>query len=140
MTNPSHSAAHKNKPTDYRRAKELRQNSTNGEQILWAQLRLATKNTDLRFRRQHPLHPYIADFACLKLRLIIEVDGISHNIRLEEDKSRDEHLAKMGYEVLRFTNEEIVKNCDAVLSAILNRAEEILNGNHLPRTLRERHD
>ena len=132
MTNPSQFASHKNKPTDYRRAKALRHDPANGEQVLWAQLRLATKNTDLRFRRQHPIHPYIADFACLKLRLVIEVDGVSHDMRLEEDKKRDEHLAKIGYEVLRFTNEDVVKNCDAVVSAILNRAEEVLGGDHRP--------
>ncbi|MFA4994325.1 MAG: DUF559 domain-containing protein [Bdellovibrionales bacterium] len=130
MPSVSHFASHKPKPTDYRRAKNLRRDSTDGEQVLWHELRLATKTTGISFRRQHPIHPYIADFVCLNARLIIEVDGTSHDTRLDKDKTRDEALQKMGYEVLRFTNEEVLKNREGVVSAILNRAEEILKSKH----------
>ena len=132
MTDVPNYASHKNKPTDYRLARNLRQNPTNGEQVLWHQLRVATKNTGFKFRCQHPIQPYIADFICLKLRLIIEVDGISHDLRLDKDKKRDAHLKHMGYEVLRFTNEEVLKNWEGVVTVILNRAEEILDGNRRP--------
>ena len=130
MSDASNFAAHKPKPTDYRRAKKLRQDPTNGEQILWHQLRKASITTGIQFRRQHPIHPYIADFVCLKAHLIVEVDGVSHNVRIEKDKKRDENLRKMGYEVLRFTNEEVLKNRKGVVEVILNRAEEILKSNH----------
>ncbi|MFA5040766.1 MAG: DUF559 domain-containing protein [Bdellovibrionales bacterium] len=125
-------ARHKNKPADYRRAKDLRQNSTDGEEVLWGILRSMAKETGFKFRRQYPIHPYIADFVCLKLRLIIEIDGISHDTRLEKDKRRDAQLNKMGYEVLRFINREVIENQEGVASAILNRSNEILNGNHQP--------
>ena len=127
MTNAPHLAAHKNKPTDYRRAKRLRHDPTNGEQVLWYQLRLSAQISNFRFRRQHPLHPYIVDFVCLKLRLVVEVDGCSHDTRLDKDKRRDENLMKMGYEVLRFSNEEVMRNHDGVVLTILNRANEILD-------------
>jgi very-short-patch-repair endonuclease len=132
MPNASNPATHKNKPTDYKRAKSLRHDSTDGEQVLWTQLREAEKTTGISFRRQHPIHPYIADFVCLKARLIVEVDGTSHDTRLDKDKSRDEALQIMGYEILRFTNEEVLKNCEGVVAAILNRAEEILKATTNP--------
>ncbi|MFA5040431.1 MAG: DUF559 domain-containing protein [Bdellovibrionales bacterium] len=124
MKNPSNLASHKNKSTDYHRAKILRRDSTDGEQIIWFQLRAATKNRGFHFRRQHPIHPYIADFVCLKLHLIVEIDGNSHDARLDKDKRRDEYLKKMGYEVLRFTNDEGLKNPEGVVMAILNRVSE----------------
>ncbi len=129
MIDPSNFATHKNKPADYRRAKQMRREPTNGEDILWYELRVATKGLPIKFRRQYPLHPYIADFVCLKLRLVVEVDGVSHDLRLEKDKERDKHLLGMGYTVMRFVNSDVVQNRGNVVSAILNRANEILAGN-----------
>jgi very-short-patch-repair endonuclease len=112
-------ANHKNERTDYNRAKELRRRAPLVEQILRAELRLATKGADIRFRRQHPLHPYVVDFVCLKLRLIIEIDGMSHDNRLHLDRRRDDYLKSLGYEVMRFRNEDVLENRDGVISAIL---------------------
>ena len=118
-------AVHKSSPADHRRAKELRRNPTVAEEILWRELRLATHDKKLKFRRQHPIHPFVADFVCLKFHLIIEVDGISHETKLDKDKLRDERLNELGYEVMRFTHDDVVTNCDGVVWSILNRAREL---------------
>ena len=124
MQNFVNLAQHKSSSFDHRRARELRKDPTFSEQILWAELRNATRGKGFRFRRQHPIHPYIADFICLKLHLIIEVDGVSHDTKVDKDKNRDEYLKKLGYEVMRFTDEDVVKNRDGVITMIMNRAEE----------------
>ncbi|MDD3371181.1 MAG: DUF559 domain-containing protein [Alphaproteobacteria bacterium] len=113
-------SSHKNTPTDYRRAKRLRRTATDGEQILWQALREATRSTGIRFRRQHPIHPYIVDFVCLQLRLIVEVDGVSHERREEKDLKRAAVLAQKGYRILRYTNEDVIRNTDAVVLSILS--------------------
>ena len=124
MQNFANLAKHKSSSFDHRRAKELRKDPTLAEQTLWAELRIATRGKGFRFRRQHPIHPYIADFVCLKLCLIVEVDGLSHDTRQEKDKNRDEFLKKIGYEVMRFTEEDVVRNREGVVITIMNRAEE----------------
>src|SRR5882724_5923536 len=100
-------------------ARRLRANATNAEAILWRQLRkLETEGT--RFRRQVPVGPYVADFACMASRLVIELDGSQHG----EDpaKTRDEErtrwLDSEGYRVLRFWNNDITKNLNGVLETI----------------------
>ncbi|MDR3424753.1 MAG: DUF559 domain-containing protein [Alphaproteobacteria bacterium] len=117
-------AEHKSSFSDHARAKELRKDPTLSERILWAELRIAMRDRGFRFRRQHPIHPYIADFICLKLRLIVEVDGLSHDTRLDQDKRRDAYLRKVGYEVMRFMDEDVMTNREGVVLAILKRAEE----------------
>ena len=112
-------------PESHQRAKELRQKSPLVEQIMWYKLRLAAKGKDFRFRRQYPIDPYIADFACLKYKLIIEIDGMSHDARLEYDERRNEYMKGLGYEILRFTNGDILENGDGVIQVILNRISEL---------------
>ncbi|AKQ46342.1 hypothetical protein TH63_13055 [Rufibacter radiotolerans] len=99
--------------------KELRRNATAAEVILWQGLR----NRSLRkrkFRRQHSIGNFIVDFICLEERLVIEVDGGSHqNIGTQRaDEERDQWLKAQGFTVLRFTNEEIYQNVERVLWAI----------------------
>jgi very-short-patch-repair endonuclease len=111
----------KTKPTPRLRAKALRGRLTNAEMILWSRLRHEAIN-GRRFRRQHPIGPYIADFACLTVRLVVEVDGATHASadEIAHDRQRDACLSKRGFRVLRFWNREIYDNLDGVLNVIWN--------------------
>ncbi|HEV8287193.1 MAG TPA: DUF559 domain-containing protein, partial [Chitinophagaceae bacterium] len=94
----------------YQRARELRNNATQAEKIIWGYLK--AKPLGFKFRRQHPFSIYILDFYCHRLKLTIEVDGKIHE--LEEvklnDKIRQELLEQEGIFFLRFTNEQILKS------------------------------
>lgn len=109
------------KPSDmaYLRARRLRHAMTDAEKQLWYRLRKLNLDGS-HFRRQVPIGPYIADFACMAARLLIEVDGSQHGEDRAEayDGTRTAWLEKEGYRVLRFWNNEIVKNTDAVMEAI----------------------
>ncbi len=117
-------AQHKNERRDIHRAKALRKEAPLAERILWEALRVTAKAYSLSFRRQHPLHPYVADFACLRARLVIEVDGPSHDVRLSQDKRRDEYLSKEGWDIMRFSNQEVRENLENVVLMIVNRAKD----------------
>lgn len=93
---------------------------TDAEQALWKRLRL--QQTGHRFRRQHPVGPFVADFACIAQRLIIEVDGGQHGS--ESDIHRDACLHRMGFSVLRFWNTDVLLNIDGVLQVILQRLSQ----------------
>ena len=100
-------------------ARRLRVNSTAAEALLWRELRkLETKGT--HFRRQVPIGPYVADFACMASRLIVEVDGSQHGN--EPNRLRDEKrtcwLESEGYRVIRFWNNDITQNPTGVLDTI----------------------
>ncbi len=97
-------------------AKEMRLNPTEAESVLWLQLK--GKKLGVKFRRQHPIDSFIADFVCLDKKLIIEVDGEIHNFQQEADALRTERLNELGYEVLRFKNEEVLTDVDNVLTKI----------------------
>ena len=101
------------------RARALRKRMTEAEVILWSKLRSHATN-GFHFRKQHPVGPYIADFACLKARLIVEVDGDTHSTEaeLEHDRRRDQFLRSLGWRVLRVTNEDVFKALDVVMEAI----------------------
>lgn len=101
--------------------KEHRGNPTQAEDILWHLLR-GRQLDGYKFRRQHIISSYIADFVCLNKRLIIEVDGLIHQIpeNKASDAERTFHLNNMGFKVLRFTNEEIINAPEKILSAILH--------------------
>ena len=118
-------ATSKNETRDYHKAKILRQSASFAERLLWNALRQIPKEMGLRFRRQHPLHPYIADFVCLKVKLVLELDGESHDVRQDYDRERDENLRQMGYKILRFTNEDVLQNCEGVVQTVLNIVDEL---------------
>ncbi len=102
-------------------AKELRQNQTDAENILWLQLRnRCLKN--IKFRRQVPIDKYIADFVALDKKLIIEVDGSQHldEKNMVKDNIRTEYLESLGYKVIRVFNNDIFNNLDSVLEYIYN--------------------
>ena len=103
-----------------KRARTLRRNMTRAEVILWQNLR--RQNLDgFRFRRQVPLGPFIADFACVERHLIIEVDGETHSTddEITRDQKRTAFLARQGWRVHRVWNTDIYDNLDGVLDGIL---------------------
>ena len=101
-------------------ARQLRAEMTEAEQHLWKRIR-GRQLADCRFRRQHCVGSFIADFACLEKGLIIEVDGSQHNS--SNDSRRDAYLLSNGYRVLRFWNNEVLNRTGDVLAAILEEVE-----------------
>ncbi|HEX4911765.1 MAG TPA: endonuclease domain-containing protein [Permianibacter sp.] len=99
-------------------AKSLRRNMTDAEQLLWRHLRAHRLNGE-KFRRQHPLGPYIVDFVHFSARLIVEADGGQHN-GSSRDTQRDAWLEQQGFTILRFWNNDILNNTDAVLAVIFD--------------------
>jgi very-short-patch-repair endonuclease len=71
-----------------------------------------------KFSRQMPVGPYFADFLCREIKLVVELDGFSHNMGQEHDRRRDQYMVGEGYAVMRFTNEEVLGNVDGVVQAI----------------------
>ena len=98
-------------------AKQLRKNLTDAESVLWYHLR-NRRFKRFKFRRQMPMAKYIVDFVCVEKRLIIEVDGGQHAEQTEYDLERTHCLNKMGYEVIRFWNNEIFTNLAGVWMCI----------------------
>ena len=98
------------------RARELRNNPTDAERLLWSHLRFWQLD-GYKFRRQQPLGSYIVDFVCLEKRLAVEVDGGQHSQAV--DAERDNWLRDQGFVLLRFWNNEVLKNIDGVREVIL---------------------
>lgn len=103
----------------FSKAKSLRSNMTKAEIVLWE----AIKNNQLegfKFRRQHPIHNFIVDFYCHKLKLIIEVDGEYHLNKAQQSKDieRTEIIEYQNLKLIRFTNEEVLSNLNNVLERI----------------------
>lgn len=99
------------------RAKDLRREATDAERKLWNSLR-GQQMAGLKFRRQQPIGKYIVDFFCASKRLVIEVDGFSHEDRAESDLQRQLFLEAQGLKVMRFLNEDIENNLIEVLETI----------------------
>jgi very-short-patch-repair endonuclease len=98
-------------------ARKLRAEATDAERRLWYHLR-NRQFAGCKFRRQFAIGNYVVDFACLERNLIIELDGGQHADRVSEDERRTRFLEGNGFAVLRFWNDEVLKETDAVLSAI----------------------
>lgn len=105
-------------PVIFKYAKELRNNPTQAEQILWEYLK--NKQLGAKFRRQHPISNYIADFYCHKLRLVIEIDGDYHADveQMRYDKFRSEELEKFEIKVIRFSNKQVLNDIEFVLKQL----------------------
>jgi very-short-patch-repair endonuclease len=99
------------------RSRELRNNSTLAEVLLWNQLK-RRKMLGYQFMRQKPIHHFIVDFYCSKMKLVIEIDGESHWLRFGEDRRRQEYLEQLGFHVLRFNDLAVKKDLGNVLSSI----------------------
>ena len=93
-------------------ARRLRREQTEWEHNLWTRLR-RRQLKGFKFRRQHPIGPFFADFFCPEAKLVIEIDGSQHGDELASDESRTEFLRDAGYKVLRFWNYEISGEIDA---------------------------
>lgn len=113
------------RPLVFAKAKVLRKNMTNAEKILWHYLK--TGINGLKFRRQHPLGLYIADFYCHPIRLVIELDGSIHNnedVKINDDL-RERDLINWGNTVIRFENQEVFTEIEKVLLTIKDKAAEL---------------
>lgn len=108
------------------RAKQLRRSMTRAETLLWRHLK-ADRLAGLNFRRQTPIGNYIADFVAHSCKLIVELDGESHDFeeRIRHDERRDRWFASRGYRVLRFTNDDVLKNLEGVVLSIAQAAERV---------------
>ena len=118
------------------RAKQLRQAMTRAETLLWRYLK-ANRIDGLGFRRQVPFRNYIADFVCLSVNLVVELDGESHDFeeRQKADQDRDALFASEGFHVLRFANEQVMSNLEGVVEVIRHTAASRASGSPLSPTL-----
>lgn len=115
------------KPSIYKLAKELRKNETAAEKILWERLN-RNQILGLQFRRQHPINRFIADFFCVKIKLVIEIDGSIHEIAEYKDHvlGRSEIFYDLGIKVIRFSNEQILEEIDSTVKLIELIAKKLL--------------
>lgn len=115
-------------------SRSLRRDQTDAERKLWMHLRNRQVG-GVKFRRQHFITPFIADFCCPEKQLIIELDGGQHAERVEADRRRTGFLESQGYRVIRFWNHEVLENIEGVLEQVVT----ILNDPHpIPLPSRER--
>ncbi|MGE0182461.1 MAG: endonuclease domain-containing protein [Parvularculaceae bacterium] len=110
------------------RARNLRKNATPAERALWRYLR-AKRDHGWKFRRQHPLGPYYADFVCLEAKLVVELDGGHHadGAQAAHDHARDAWLKREGYAVLRFWNADALRDPAAIAWQIIDTLERRKN-------------
>ncbi len=97
-------------------AKKLRNNLTPAEMLLWEKLN--KKQLGVRFKPQHPIGHFIADFYCHSVKLVIEIDGGIHNRQKEYDINREAEIEKHEIKIIRFTNHDVFNNLDHVLNSI----------------------
>ena len=114
-------------PTVFKKASWLRHHETEAEKKLWLMLK-NSQLRGLRFKRQHPVGPYISDFYCHKASLVIEIDGDSHSRREQKlhDEVRTNEFEALGLKVIRFSNEEVLTNIDEVVQRIVSCIPECL--------------
>ncbi|UAB78683.1 endonuclease domain-containing protein [Erythrobacter sp. SCSIO 43205] len=111
------------RPRNTNRARTLRREATPAERILWEHLSRSQQGA--KFSRQMPVGPYYADFLCRELKLVIELDGYSHDVAPERDVVRDQWMKAEGYIVLRFTNADVHENIEGVIKTIRLKIEEM---------------
>ncbi len=100
------------------KAFEMRNSPTLAEATLWERLR--NNQLGYKFRRQHLIDRFIVDFYCIKMGVVIEVDGKIHDFQRERDTDREKILQGLGCKILRFTNQEVLNNIDVVISEIIS--------------------
>jgi very-short-patch-repair endonuclease len=106
-------------PGIFQKAEELRNNMTEAEKVLWTHLRKS--QLGVRFKAQHPIDKFIADFYCHKAKLVVEVDGSVHDLQKEYDQNRSDEINNLGVNVIRFTNEEVFNDIEKVVGEIKKR-------------------
>jgi very-short-patch-repair endonuclease len=107
-------------------ARDLRRNQTSAEQLFWLKVK-NRKLAGLKFRRQVEIEKYIVDFVCFEKRLIIELDGNYHGYEqvMKQDDQRSEFLEGKGFMVLRYQNDEVMKNIEGVLLDVMQAANTL---------------
>jgi very-short-patch-repair endonuclease len=100
-----------------KRARELGRDSSRAERICW-ELSRDRRLSGVKFRRQHPIGPYFADFACISKKIVIEIDGDHHAFQVEADARRTNVMEREGWRVLRFWANEVVQNPEGIWTAI----------------------
>ena len=118
-------------PVAQHRARKLRNQATDAEQRLWQHLRRRQLG-GYRFRRQVPICGYIADFVCLEARLVIELDGAQHEERHHYDERRDRRIEAQGFRVLRYWDNQVFQETQAVLEVVLHALESTCPHPDLP--------
>ena len=98
------------------KARAMRTAQTPAEVVLWQRLR--ARKLGVKFRRQHTVGQFIVDFYCAEAQLVVEVDGATHAASVHQDQARDEIIRSLGMHVLRFKNEDVLHNMEAVLTRI----------------------
>ena len=108
-------------PAANARARNLRNQATDGERRLWTELRKFRNTNGIHVRRQVPIGPYVVDFAIYSKRFIVELDGEFHftSLGVEKDRKRDAWLQQQGYRILRITTAELDENLDGCINSIL---------------------
>lgn len=101
----------------WKNARALRNGATDAERKLWQCLR-GRQLHNCKFRRQYPIAGFVADFACVEARLVIELDGSQHLEQVSRDEERTRRLAVNGYRVVRFWNDDVLLRTDAVVEEI----------------------
>ena len=115
----------------------MRKNPTEGEERLWQALR-NRKVMRLKFRRQHAIGPYFADFCCPEAGLVIEVDGPIHEAQTGQDAFRDNELAALGFQVLRFKESEVLLDTTKVMARLVDFIQHIESTENSPLRSAER--
>lgn len=103
-----------------RRARSLRRDATSAERILWQHLK-GRALSGFKFVRQMPIGPYIADFVCREMKLVVEIDGATHSSdeEIAADNRRTQSLEELGFRVIRFTNAAVFESAEGVMQLIL---------------------
>jgi len=109
-------------PKTKHNAIKLRKESTPAERKLWSKIR--NDQLGVNFRRQHAVGNYIPDFVCIEKKLIIELDGSQHMEQEKYDEERTKYLNSLGYRVIRFWNNDVMKNMNGVILAIIQAMED----------------
>ncbi|SMP59011.1 Very-short-patch-repair endonuclease [Neorhodopirellula lusitana] len=102
---------------NHQHASNRRQNNTRSEGLLWSILR-GQQLCGLKFRREHPIDPWIVDFACVAKSLVVEIDGGYHDGKIDDDLRRQRDLESRGWKVVRFTDQEVEQDAEAVARGI----------------------
>ncbi|MDP4201909.1 MAG: DUF559 domain-containing protein [Bacteroidota bacterium] len=118
-----HTMYYNAQPVIFARAKELRENMTPAEKVLWERLRC--NQLGVRFKAQHPIDIFIADFYCHRAKLVVEVDGEIHVSQSDYDDGRTAELERLCLTVIRFTNEEVLKDVNLVIQQIKDKLSDL---------------
>ncbi|MDD3190858.1 MAG: endonuclease domain-containing protein [Candidatus Pacebacteria bacterium] len=116
--------------TKIKQARSLRVRQTSAERIMWRELR-NRQLLGLKFRRQHNIGSYIADFYCEELGLVIEIDGDAHGYekKYERDIIREEFLKNRNFEIIRYTNNDVYDNLEGVMEDLSKKCEKLWEKN-----------